>query len=380
MRIAFYAPLKPWDHPVPSGDRRMAGLLISALRRGGHEVATAARFRSRDGAGDAPRQRRLAALGGQLARRLIRRYERHPDARPDLWLTYHLYYKAPDWIGPAVAEALGIPYVVVEASLAEKRRGGSWDQGHRATTAALARASRVIGLNSADRDGVLPALRSPERWVALAPFLDRAPFEAARAERDTTRARLAAQHGLDAREPWLIALAMMRADVKLQSYRVLGQALARCGARRFTLLVAGDGKARGEVELALATLGSNVRYLGALGEEAVPCILAASDLFVWPAIGEAYGLALLEAQAAGIAVVAGASGGVGDIVAAGETGLLTPEGDVAAFAEAVGALIDDPPRRQRLGEAARRKVATHHDLEAAAHRLDAILRALVPAP
>ncbi|HJS32647.1 MAG TPA: glycosyltransferase family 1 protein, partial [Alphaproteobacteria bacterium] len=46
MRIVFYAPLKPPDHPVPSGDRRMAQLLIAACESAGHEVELAARFRS----------------------------------------------------------------------------------------------------------------------------------------------------------------------------------------------------------------------------------------------------------------------------------------------------------------------------------------------
>ena len=50
--------------------------------------------------------------------------------------------------------------------------------------------------------------------------------------------------------------------------------------------------------------------------------LREADLFVWPAINEAFGMALLEAQASALPVVAGASGGVGGIVASGETGLL----------------------------------------------------------
>jgi len=46
MKIAFYAPLKSPDHPVPSGDRLMARMLIAALRIGGHEVAIASDLRS----------------------------------------------------------------------------------------------------------------------------------------------------------------------------------------------------------------------------------------------------------------------------------------------------------------------------------------------
>ena len=60
MRVAFYAPLKPPDHPVPSGDRSMARLLIRALELAGHEVGLASRLRSRDTDGDPARQSRLA--------------------------------------------------------------------------------------------------------------------------------------------------------------------------------------------------------------------------------------------------------------------------------------------------------------------------------
>lgn len=379
MRVAFYAPLKPPDHPVPSGDRRMARLLMAALAAGGHEPVLAARLRTRDGTGDRERQDRLRALGGRLAERYLRRVLARPSQRPDLWLTYHPYYKAPDWIGPRVATALQIPYVVAEASLAEKRSAGDWQIGHSATAEALKRADRVIGLNSTDREGVLPALARPERWTALLPFLDARPFEAAVPGRRETRAALAQRWKLDPALPWLVTVAMMRADVKLESYRLLGAALARCCDQPFQLLVAGDGPARDQVTAALAPIKGRARLLGRLEEGAVPELLAASDLYVWPAIGEAYGLAILEAQAAGLPVVAGETGGVGDIVAHGVTGLLVPVGDVAAFSAGTAALIDDWTRRVDMGHAARRKVAADHDLASAARRLDAVLRDLVPA-
>ncbi|HUK10339.1 MAG TPA: glycosyltransferase family 4 protein [Stellaceae bacterium] len=379
MHVAFYAPLKPPDHPVPSGDRRMARLLIAALARGGHSVTLASRLRSRDRDGDPKRQQRLAALGAALAARLVHRYRARPADRPDLWLTYHLYYKAPDWIGPRVAEGLGIPYVAAEASLAEKRLRGPWADGERAARAAVAQAAVVIGFNSADRTGVLPALADPTRFVAFAPFLERTPFDAAVAARAVTRARMAATWSLDSDAPWMMALAMMRDDVKLRSYQMLARALGALGERNFVLLVAGDGPARTEVEAAFAPLGRRVRFLGALAEKQVPGFLAAGDFFVWPALGEAYGMALLEAQAAGLPAVVGASGGVGDIVADHETGLLVPEGDVEGFAAAMAALLDDPSTCHRFSAAARRKVALAHDLDAAARRLDQVLGALLPA-
>lgn len=377
MRIAFYAPLKPPDSPVPSGDRRMARMLWAALVAGGHEPVLAARFRSRARTDNPVRQARMGAVGTKLADRYLARVARHPERRPDLWFTYHLYYKAPDWIGPRVATRLGIPYVVAEASLARKRREGPWHLGHEATVDAINRAAGIIGLNPADREGVMEAIASPDRWLPLKPFLDRKPFIAARAAREATRRELAERWRLDPAMPWLIALAMMREDVKLESYRLLGSALALCKEKPFELMVVGDGPARKDVERALAPLGARVRYLGALAESAVPPVLAAADLCVWPAIGEAYGFALLEAQAAGVPVVAGRAGGVAAIVEDGATGVLTPEHDGAAFAAAVSDLIGDAARRESLGRAAIERVAAEHDLTAAARHLDGILRGIV---
>jgi glycosyltransferase involved in cell wall biosynthesis len=84
-------------------------------------------------------------------------------------------------------------------------------------------------------------------------------------------------------------------------------------------------------------------------------------------------MALLEAQASGLAAIAGASGGVGDIVSHGVTGLLTPPGDAGAFADALRDLMADPPRCAVMGEAARDKIRRAHDLPAAARSLADIL-------
>jgi glycosyltransferase involved in cell wall biosynthesis len=374
MRVLFYAPLKPPDHPVPSGDRRVARLLCQALARGGHEVALAARLRSFDRAGDAARQRRIAAIGRKLATRLLMRLEGEP--RPEAFITYHLYYKAPDWIGPAVAQMLAIPYVVIEASIADKRARGPWQLGHDAACRALQLARAAISINPADDAGVLPCLAAPDRLYRLAPFLDAGPFAAAAEQRAAHRSDVAQRFGLDPALPWLLTVAMMRNDDKLKSYRVLGEALAQLGTRRWQLLVVGDGPARGAVEKALRYAGARVRYAGRREESELPALYAAADLYAWPAISEAYGMATLEAQAAGVAAVAGDEGGVGEIVARGATGLLTPPGDAAAFAAALARLLDDPAERAAMGEAARAKVARAHGIDAAAVALDRVLAAV----
>src|SRR6185312_14861522 len=97
----------------------------------------------------------------------------------------------------------------------------------------------------------------------------------------------------------------------------------------------GDGPARAEVQAALTPLGDRGRIPGAPSGTAIAARVRDAQRSVWPALNEAFGMALVEAQASGLAGVAGASGGVGDTVADGITGLLTPPGDTAAFVVAV---------------------------------------------
>lgn len=375
MRIAFYAPLKPSGHPLPSGDREMARLFVAALTRAGCVVELASRFSSFD-AGDAGRQRRLAATGARLAARLTRRYARRPlPERPSLWFTYHLYHKAPDWLGPAVARALAIPYVVAEASHAPKRDVGSWAEGSRAAARAIAGADLVFNLNPADAPCVRPLLADPGRLVSLPPFIDADAFEPA-PERLPARAQLRARLKIAADEPLLLTVAMMRPGAKLASYLCLADALGRLADRRWRLLIAGDGSAEAEVRAAMAPLGERALFLGRCDGSALKDAYAAADLYVWPAVGEAYGVAFLEAQAAGLAVVAGRTGGVPAVAGDNESGLLVAEGDAEAFAAAVARLLDEPDRRHEMGVAARARVLRDHDLAQASARLGSHLAAL----
>lgn len=359
MRIAFYAPLKPPDHPIPSGDRRIARLFLAALRAGGHDVFLASRFRSYDGRGDHARQARLAALGARLARRFLAHCYTAPESAPELWFTYHLYHKAPDWLGPAIADVLDIPYVVAEASDAPKQATRPWAAGRQAAERAIQRADAVIGLNPTDRDCILPLLRDPWRWFPIKPFIDASAYAG------PTRG--------SGEPPRLIVVAMMRPGDKLASYRLLADALSRLLDLSWTLEVIGDGSARLDVEAALLPLEERVIWAGAIEEIAVAKRLAAADLYVWPAVNEAYGMALLEAQASGLPVVAGASGGVGEIVTPGVTGILVPPGDGPAFAAAVRSLLLDPARRTAFSEAALHRVGSEHDVAAAARSLDAVI-------
>jgi glycosyltransferase involved in cell wall biosynthesis len=170
---------------------------------------------------------------------------------------------------------------------------------------------------------------------------------------------------------------MFRPGDKLASFGLLARALAGLADRPWRLVVAGDGPARAEVRRLFAPWRGRVHWLGAVPGRALPPLYAACDLMVWPAINEAIGMALLEAQAAGLPAVAGAAGATGVIVADGETGRLVPVGRVVPFRRAVAALLADPARRRAMSRAAMAKAEARHDIDRAAARLDAVLRAAV---
>jgi glycosyltransferase involved in cell wall biosynthesis len=370
MKVAFYAPLKPPDHPVPSGDRQLARALLLALRAGGHATSVASRFRSFDRHGDALRQARIADLGERLAQRLIARYRRQAEP-PDVWFTYHLYHKAPDFLGPRVSRALGIAYVVAEASVAAAQRGGPWAQGYAASVAGIEAATAALVLNPADIAGVRNVRGADAITDVLPPFLDLAAFTRS----STPVAREAAPPSARVR---LITVAMMREGNKLASYQLLAAALAKIASFDWDLVVVGDGAGRPAVEAAFVGIDPRrLRFVGAQSPDRVASLLHQSDLFLWPAIDEVLGMVFVEAQACGLPVVGGHTRGVASVVAADRTGILVPPGDADAFAAATQSLLIDAAMRERMGREAVAYVRARHDLPAAAARIDAILRRVV---
>jgi glycosyltransferase involved in cell wall biosynthesis len=216
--------------------------------------------------------------------------------------------------------------------------------------------------------------------VLLPPFLDPAPFQAAARLREAHRARLSAQHHIDASVPWIVVAAMMRPGDKHASYRMLAEVLRKIGDLPWQLVVAGDGTARDVVEASLKRAApGRARFLGECAAGDLAAVYAACDLCVWPAVNEAYGMAMLEAQAAGIPVVSRAVRGVPDVVRDGETGLLAPGGDEDALAGLTRALLVDAPRRAEMGRAAARFVAGERSIDAAAAKLDRLLGGIAAA-
>ena len=362
-RIAFYAPLKPVDHPVPSGDRQMARLILRALEATG-PVEVASGLRVYDGSGDATVQARLTAAAEAERERLLSLYATAPERRPSQWLSYHVYYKAPDLIGPHIARTLGIPYVVVEATRARKRLTGPWSAFAAAAEAAIEAADLVLCVSARDRQAVEAYGPPGQRVEMLPPFLDLPPA----AER-------AAERRAPAPPPRLLTVAMMRPGDKLASYRLLAEAFHLLAAHPWTLDIVGDGPAAAAVSALFAPFGPRVRLLGASPPADLAGHYRAADLLVWPGLNEAFGMVYLEAQAHGLPVLAVDNAGTGTVIRDGVGGRLTGPAP-RDFATTLAGLLADPAARRSLGRSARAHVEAHHGLPAAAERLRGLLTAL----
>lgn len=127
--------------------------------------------------------------------------------------------------------------------------------------------------------------------------------------------------------------------------------------------IAGDGPDRGALEARAAALGlgDRVRFLGHRRD--VPALLAAADLFVLPSLYEGLPLAVLEAMAAGVPVIASAIGGTDEVVRDGETGTLVPPADANALAAAITRTLADRGGAMRLAAGARAFVAREYSVE-----------------
>lgn len=131
--------------------------------------------------------------------------------------------------------------------------------------------------------------------------------------------------------------------------------------RQARLQIVGDGPLRGRLEhQAARTLGSAVadgrlRFLGERAE--IPEILGDSDIVILPGAREGFGLAALEAMAAGLPVIAPAGGALPELIEDHVSGLLVPPGDPASLAAAIDGLVRDPAQRRAMGKRARQSAA-----------------------
>src|SRR5436309_10861319 len=119
-----------------------------------------------------------------------------------------------------------------------------------------------------------------------------------------------------------------------------------------TLVLVGDGPDRDAAEHQVDELGlrKDVRFLGKV--ENVGDVLRGADLFLLPSATESFGLAVLEAMACAVPVIASAAGGIPEVVEDGKTGFLAPPGDVGTMSERALQVLQDADEHARLKQQA----------------------------
>lgn len=217
------------------------------------------------------------------------------------------------------------------------------------------------------------ALGAPAERMEVVPYgVDTARFSAAKSNHDALRATL----GVPAGARLLVTAGRL---VRKKGFEYLIEALPLIAAYPDArLVIAGEGDLASELRERARTAGvsNRVHFAGNLSQDTVGAWFAAADVVVIPSVrddsGNVDGLpnTVLEALASGAAVVATTAGGIASAIRDGESGVLVAERDPHALATAIGALLDDPDRRTRLGRAARAAAQAQFGWDAAAARFE----------
>lgn len=250
--------------------------------------------------------------------------------------------------------------VIWHVRIAVAERGWDWLLGQMAT--------RIVAVSEAVRCRLSPGglekkTRVIYNGVELAPYV--------RANGAQVRREL----GQGAK--WLIGMVARLTEEK--DHETFLQAASRIAAQlsgvRF-LVVGGDpdpgqGRQR-ELRRLADELGLGERLVFAGERSDLPELMASLDLLIHCAHQEGFGRVLVEAMAAGRAVVATAVGGIPEVVADGQTGILVPAGDPEGVANAALALLSDPGRRQAMGRAGQVRAQRLFSLEAHVAQIQAL--------
>ena len=188
----------------------------------------------------------------------------------------------------------------------------------------------------------------------------------------TPRERPPIREAADARRLVTVGRLVQRKGHAVALAALAGVARARPDVE---LVIVGDGPERAALErlAAAAGLSRHVSFAGTVWPTRE--VLRGADLFLFPSLDEPQGLALLEAAASGVPIVASRTGGIPEMVDE-SSAVLVPPGDAEALGSAVVRLLADPARRRALAAAAGRRVH-RFDIRAVARRYEAVYAGLI---
>ncbi len=258
-------------------------------------------------------------------------------------------------LGRLAARRAGVPAIVYTpnafAFLGAGNRLCFWSYraierwlGHHASHAVVCVSASELSL--ARRQGIAPG----EHLALIENAIDPSSFVPAR---DRCAAKTAL--GLDPAQPVVGFVGRLAAQKGIE-YLVEAARLAVNGQSKAHFLLVGEGELEQSLRHLIAQKRLESRVALAGYRQDVEGVMAALDIFVLPSLYEGLAYTLMEAMAAGRAVVATDVIGNRDLVRHGETGLLVPPRDAGALAQAVGYLLASPDERRRLGQRAQMAV------------------------
>lgn len=189
-------------------------------------------------------------------------------------------------------------------------------------------------------------------------------------------------YGIDVREepppsPEPDRLLVLGRLIPIKGHEVLLRAFAQARERvpQLTLDVVGAGNADFELHALTDGLNLNGSVAFAGNKSEVDPWLERASFVVVPSLGEGFGRVALEAMERGRAVIASRVGGLAEVVADGDTGLLVPPGEAEPLADAIVRLARDPDEARRMGTAGRTRAESRFSEERCAEQTDALYRA-----
>lgn len=164
-------------------------------------------------------------------------------------------------------------------------------------------------------------------------------------------------------------------EQKGHKYLIEATALLRNRGLDVTVLLAGTGECERELRDRVALLGLNdcFHFLGFVEE--MKRFYASIDIFALPSLWEGFGYVLSEAMSMRLPVVAFETSNIPEVVAHGQSGILVPPRDAAAFADALEKLAQDDALRLRMGQSGRERVESDFTLAKTFHELEKVLLA-----
>ncbi|HTK24042.1 MAG TPA: glycosyltransferase family 4 protein [Gaiella sp.] len=341
-----------------SGSENHLLLLLPALRERGHDVRLVMLHEGEPGAAEladrleragvpVERMRMRASIDPLVLGKLVRSIRR---ARPDV---VHTHLVHADFHGLPAARLAGVPLAV------STKHGFNPFRNRRTFATADRTIARLADVHVAISAGLA-------RYLAKHEGFDASAFEVV-------------HYGIEPGPPPPAPpggprLAIVGRLIPIKGHEVLLEAVrrARDEVPRLTLEVAGDGPLDAQLRATVTRLELDDRVTF-LGRVALPGpVYERAEIVVVPSFGEGFGMVALEAMERGRAVIASDVGGLPEIVAAGETGLVVPCGDPARLAEAIVELALDPARATGLGAAGRERAVSAFSQERCTERIESL--------